>query len=224
MHTLLHAVACCCTKFETSQTLSPVQTDATLLADKSQHYCWELLRPFARNSVPTTSLTSTNSTTPITLKVILHGTIRNDDFYRNTELQCWNNVVTIRNNAATLCCAKNRLCKSSRVTSPLLPAQLSHDHSFLNQHIYLKWGVFSSPLPYPSPPPHTHTQAFLFCFGFFSPPTSALFTFVVQLNCGLSPKNCNTASAASLAQVDKCWSVEREVAGSNRGGSKSQGH
>ena len=116
---LLHAVACCCAKFETGQTLSPVQTDATLLADKSQHYCWDLLRQFARKSVPTTSLTSINSTTPTTLKVMLHGTIRNDDFYRSTELQCWNNVVTIRNNAATLCCAKNRLCKSSRVTSPL---------------------------------------------------------------------------------------------------------
>ena len=189
MQTLSHALACCCAKFETGKTLRPVQTDATLLADKSQHYCWELLHPFARNSVPTTSLTSINSTTPTTLKVMLHGTIRNDDFYRNTELQCWNNVVTIRNNAATLCCAKNRLCKSSRVTSPLQPAQLSHDHSFLNQHIYLKWGVFSPPLPYPSPPPHTHTHRFfLFWFGFFSLPTSALFTFLVQLNCGLSPK------------------------------------
>ena len=73
-------VACCCVLFETGQTLSPVQTDATFLADKSQHYCSELLRPFARNSVPTTNLTSTNRTTPTTLKVTLHGTIRNDDF------------------------------------------------------------------------------------------------------------------------------------------------
>ena len=38
-----------------------------------------------------------------------HETIRNDDFQRNTVLQCWNNVVTIQNNVATLC----------RVTSPL---------------------------------------------------------------------------------------------------------
>ena len=33
---------------------------------------------------------------------MLHGTIRNDDFQRNTALQCWNNVVTIRNNVATM--------------------------------------------------------------------------------------------------------------------------
>ena len=36
------------------------------------------------------------------IKVMLHGTIRNDDFYRNTALQCWNNVVTIQNNVATM--------------------------------------------------------------------------------------------------------------------------
>ena len=36
------------------------------------------------------------------LKVMLHGTILNDDFYRNTALHCWNNVVTIRNNVATI--------------------------------------------------------------------------------------------------------------------------
>ena len=52
------------------------------------------------------------------LTVMLHGTIRNDDFQRNKALQCWNNVVTIRNNVATMlqrCVA----LKSSRVTSPL---------------------------------------------------------------------------------------------------------
>ena len=37
-----------------------------------------------------------------TLKVMLHGAIRNDDFYRNTALHCWNNVVTIRNNVASI--------------------------------------------------------------------------------------------------------------------------
>ena len=36
------------------------------------------------------------------VKVILHGTVRNDDFLSNTTLQCWNNVVTIRNNVATM--------------------------------------------------------------------------------------------------------------------------
>ena len=36
------------------------------------------------------------------LKMILHGTISKDDLQRNTALQCWNNVVTIRNNVATM--------------------------------------------------------------------------------------------------------------------------
>ena len=36
------------------------------------------------------------------IKVMLHGAIRNDDFYRNTALQCWNNVVTIQNNVASM--------------------------------------------------------------------------------------------------------------------------
>ena len=33
---------------------------------------------------------------------MLHGTIRNDYFLRNRALQCWNNVVTIRNNVAEM--------------------------------------------------------------------------------------------------------------------------
>ena len=33
---------------------------------------------------------------------MLHGKIRDDDFWGNTALQCWNNVVTIRNNVATM--------------------------------------------------------------------------------------------------------------------------
>ena len=55
-----------------------------------------------------------------TVKVMLYETIR-----RNTALQCWNKVATIRNNIATMlqrrvtACAKNRRCESSRVTSPL---------------------------------------------------------------------------------------------------------
>ena len=36
------------------------------------------------------------------LKVMLHETIRNDDFERNTTRQWWNNVATIRNNVATM--------------------------------------------------------------------------------------------------------------------------
>ena len=34
--------------------------------------------------------------------MILRGTIRNDDFWHNTALQCWSNVVTIGNNDATM--------------------------------------------------------------------------------------------------------------------------
>ena len=37
-----------------------------------------------------------------TLKVMLHGTIRNDDYYRNTSLQCWNNAATIQTNITTM--------------------------------------------------------------------------------------------------------------------------
>ena len=33
---------------------------------------------------------------------MLHATILDDDFYGNTGLQCWNNVVTILNNFATM--------------------------------------------------------------------------------------------------------------------------
>ena len=33
---------------------------------------------------------------------MLHGTIRNDDFLHNTAPQCWNSVVTIPNNVATM--------------------------------------------------------------------------------------------------------------------------
>ena len=36
------------------------------------------------------------------LKVMLHGTIRNDDFLRNTAMQYWNNVTTIRNDVTTM--------------------------------------------------------------------------------------------------------------------------
>ena len=35
-------------------------------------------------------------------RLTLHGTIRNDNFLHNAALQCWNNVVTIRNNVATM--------------------------------------------------------------------------------------------------------------------------
>ena len=35
-------------------------------------------------------------------KVLLHGTIRNDDFQRITEFNCWNNIAAIRNNVTTM--------------------------------------------------------------------------------------------------------------------------
>ena len=36
------------------------------------------------------------------LKVMLNGTICNDDFLRNTAMQYWNNVTTIRNDVTTM--------------------------------------------------------------------------------------------------------------------------
>ena len=57
---------------------------------------------------------------------MLRGKIRSNDFERNTALQCWNNFVTIRNNVATLCCAKNRRGESSCVTSPLQRRAVGH--------------------------------------------------------------------------------------------------
>ena len=50
---------------------------------------------------------------------MLHETIHNDDIKHNTALQCWNNVATVRKNIVMLRCAKNRCCKSFRVTSVL---------------------------------------------------------------------------------------------------------
>ena len=44
-------------------------------------------------------------------------------------VQCCNHAEQSRNNVATLCCVKNRGCKSSRVTLPVL---------FLNLNIFLK--------------------------------------------------------------------------------------
>ena len=38
----------------------------------------------------------------ITIKVMLHRAILNNDFEHNTAMQCWNNVVTIQNNVATI--------------------------------------------------------------------------------------------------------------------------
>ena len=53
------------------------------------------------------------------LTVMLHGTIRSDDFERNTALQHCCDVVSNSCNIATQCCAESCRCESSRVTSPL---------------------------------------------------------------------------------------------------------
>ena len=58
---------------------------------------------------------------------MLHETILKDDFIAQhsvaTLLQCCFELLQHCSNIATLCCAKNRRCKSSRVTSPV---QLVH--------------------------------------------------------------------------------------------------
>ena len=48
---------------------------------------------------------------------MLHGTIRNDDFWRNTALQCWDSVVTVRNNVATMLqrCVELKIVVANRV-------------------------------------------------------------------------------------------------------------
>ena len=50
---------------------------------------------------------------------MLHETVRNDDFKRNTALQHGFEQAQQCSNIATLCCAKNRLCESSCITTPL---------------------------------------------------------------------------------------------------------
>ena len=51
------------------------------------------------------------------LKVMLHETIRNDDFYLNTALLCWNNVVPIQNNVSTMLqrCVSLKIVVASRL-------------------------------------------------------------------------------------------------------------
>ena len=51
------------------------------------------------------------------LKVMLHGAIRKNDFQRNTALQRWNNVATVRNNVATMMQAVLRKKSSLRIVS-----------------------------------------------------------------------------------------------------------
>ena len=55
-------------------------------------------------------------------KVILQETIRNDDFWHKSVATLLGHCfewLQHSSNVATLCCAKNGCCESSRVTSPL---------------------------------------------------------------------------------------------------------
>ena len=70
------------------------------------------------------------------LKVMLHETISNDDFQRNTALQCWNNVATIRNNVATIlqCCVALKKSFLRIVLNPL--STKSEQHIFFPNNIH----------------------------------------------------------------------------------------
>ena len=68
---LLCVVGSCCAKFETGQTFSCVQTDATTPTIVGQQ-CWELLRPFAR------SLRETNTWYVVCLLKNAHGRTYDD--------------------------------------------------------------------------------------------------------------------------------------------------
>ena len=54
---------------------------------------------------------------------MLHGTICNDNFLRNTAEKCCNHSKQFRNYVEMKCYFKNRRCKSSRVKSPLVRAR-----------------------------------------------------------------------------------------------------
>ena len=60
-------------------------------------------------------------------KVTLHGTIRNSVAMLE---QCCKHSKQCLNNVATLCCAKNRRCESSRVTSPFISLSLGAKFEF----------------------------------------------------------------------------------------------
>ena len=57
---------------------------------------------------------------------MLHGTIRNDDFQQKTAMQCWNNIVTIWNNVATMLqrCVVLKIIVANRLVQHHLNGQL----------------------------------------------------------------------------------------------------
>ena len=106
-------VGSCCVRLHVAKSLTGFKLCAstpnnTQRCKRIQHVtsnnvgsCWPtMLRPFAPG-----------------LKVIIQGTIRNDDFKRNTGFQCWNNVAATRNNHAMLqnCIALKIVVSNCRV-------------------------------------------------------------------------------------------------------------
>ena len=65
------------------------------------------------------------------VKVMLHETSRNNNFYCNSELRHCFEWFQHCSSIARLCCAKNRRCKSFRVKSPLLLAARDVPRSLL---------------------------------------------------------------------------------------------
>ena len=63
----------------------------------------------------------------VCFKVMLHGTFRNSVAMLE---QCCKHSKQCRRNVATLCCAKNRRCESSRVTSPFISLSLGAKFEF----------------------------------------------------------------------------------------------
>ena len=76
------------------------------------------------------------------VKVTLHHTIRNDNFKRNTSLQCWNNVATIENNVATVLkcyvALKIFVANRPRITSPQLGGSSRSSRATKANEIYKK--------------------------------------------------------------------------------------
>ena len=77
---------------------------------------------------------------------MLHGTIRNDDFQRNTALQCRNNVVTIQNNAATMlqCCVEFKIIVANRLMQHRLKGCWNNVASVQNNVVAMLFRVLLS--------------------------------------------------------------------------------
>ena len=84
---------------------------------------------------------------------MLHGTIRNDEFLAQNIVvmlaQCCNFSKQCRNNVATLCCAKNRHCEGSHITSPVVSQGPYYGDSSANVGQKVHSHCFKLLLPYP---------------------------------------------------------------------------